>query len=448
MSGTLSQNRLTLPTSSSAFDLPTSSSPPSIEPDDGLSPFMLHQRRRPSLLNPKLGHLSLEKRHHSPLSSSFKLRSSRRRKSTSNGEDSESDRDSNKMWISDRSASTSSESSRNATPPQQPESNLSTATATGALFGLGSKPVGDTVSVRPSTPPRTSNNSGFDSMDVVPRRRLSLPIKFPRVLSLLSESRPEENELKSEAQFQRLLASVAGNPLTPKTPRAPSDRGKYPEEAGDDEEIAVQSDDDDELCEGSVFNYNATTEAINISRRGTPAQSINGDEMYLWGPVSPVGSSYMDVDPVFSFGSPNVTPSSGPSSWRYTPPSTSSAVRSNKRKHDDRYDPYPAAKRRAVSPSMSTYLRGSPRISIPVAIPISVPNSSSTSPVVTQMSFTHPNFAFSRPVIGSPGMSSPTLRASVGLLASPILRPLPRARREGDEREVENAGEGLGGISL
>ena len=172
------------------------------------------------------------------------------------------------------------------------------------------------------------------------------------MLSLLSESRPEENELKSEAQFQRLVASVAGNPLTPKTPRAPSDRGKYPEEAGDEEEIAAQSDDDDELCEGSVFDYNATTEAINISRRGTPAQSINGDEMYSWGPGSPVGSSYMDVDPVnllprpsicaytnpfydfqvFSFGSPNVTPNSGPSSWRYTPPSTSSAVRSNKRK--------------------------------------------------------------------------------------------------------------------
>ena len=172
------------------------------------------------------------------------------------------------------------------------------------------------------------------------------------MLSLLSESRPEENEVKSEAQFQRLLASYTGNPLTPKTPRAPSDRGRYPEEAGDDEVAAAQSDDDDELCEGSVFDYNATTEAISISRRGTPAQSINGEDMYSWNPGSPVGSSYMDVDPVsilfplilcayiypflppqvFSFGSPIATPNSGPSSWRYTPPSTSSAVRSNKRK--------------------------------------------------------------------------------------------------------------------
>jgi len=170
MSGALSHNRLPLPTSTSAFDLPTSSSPSSIDPDDGLSPFMLYQRRRPSLLNPKLGHLSLEKNHHSPLSSSFKLRSSRRRKSTSNGEDSESDRDSNKMWISDRSASTSSESSRNATPPQQPESTLGAATES------GSNPVGDMVGGRPSTPPRTSNNSGFDGMEIVPRRRLSLPV--------------------------------------------------------------------------------------------------------------------------------------------------------------------------------------------------------------------------------------------------------------------------------
>ena len=177
MSGALSHNRPPLPTSTSAFDLPTSPTLSALNPDDGLSPFML-QRRRPSLLNPKLGHLSLEKRHHSPLSSSFKLRSSRRRKSTSNGEDSESDRDSNKMWISDRSTSTSSESSRNATPPQQPESTLATATVTEASFGLGSKPVGDMVGARPSTPPRTCSNSTFDSMDVVPRRRLSLPVRL------------------------------------------------------------------------------------------------------------------------------------------------------------------------------------------------------------------------------------------------------------------------------
>ena len=187
MSGALSHNRPPLPTSTSAFDLPTSPSPSSSHPDDGLSPFMLHQRR-PSLLNPKLGHLSLEKPHHSPLSSSFKLRSSRRRKSTSNGEDSESDR----MWTSDRSASTSSESSRNVTPPQQPESNLTAATATAASFGLGSKPVGDMVGARPSTPPRTSSNSGYDNMEIVPRRRLSLPVRLHFRLYAIPPDSPRE----------------------------------------------------------------------------------------------------------------------------------------------------------------------------------------------------------------------------------------------------------------
>ena len=131
-------------------------------------------------------------------------------------------------------------------------------------------------------------------------------------------------------------------------------------------------------------------------------------------------------------------PNSGPASWRYTPPSTSSAVRSNKRKRayttpfsfnvdlsfrntylgfidDDRYDPYPAAKRRAVSPSISTYLRGSPRISIPVAIPILVPNSSSLSLVITQtQSFAHPRTT--PPVQQKHLLNSSTLIAAMGTL--------------------------------
>lgn len=44
--------------------------------------------------------------------------------------------------------------------------------------------------------------------------------------------------------------------------------------------------------------------------------------------------------------------------------------------------------------------------------------------------------------------SSPTMRATLGL-ASPILRPLMRARREGrEEREVEGAGDAVGSLSL
>jgi len=40
------------------------------------------------------------------------------------------------------------------------------------------------------------------------------------------------------------------------------------------------------------------------------------------------------------------------------------------------------------------------------------------------------------------------MRSSMGL-ASPVMRPVPRARRgEGEEREVEGAGEAVGGLTL
>lgn len=164
-------------------------------------------------------------------------------------------------------------------------------------------------------------------------------------------------------------------------------------------------------------------------------------------------------------------------SWRYTPPPTStSAVRSNKRKStltsclessgqvtdmpklavDDRYDPYPLpAKRRAVSPSVS-YLRdstpslfaprtpnGGGRIQLPhpIAIPV-MPNSGASSPVVTPS-----GLSGSRPMSwgASSVLSSPTLRAQIGL-ASPVLRPMKRRREEG--KEVEGAGEGVYGLTL
>lgn len=164
-------------------------------------------------------------------------------------------------------------------------------------------------------------------------------------------------------------------------------------------------------------------------------------------------------------------------SWRYTPPPTStSAVRSNKRKSqftffhtpggqvtdlaelvvDDRYDPYPLpAKRRAVSPSVS-YLRdstpslfaprtpnGSGRMQLPhpIAIPV-MPNSGASSPVVTPSGLNG-----SRPMSwgAQSVLSSPTLRAQIGL-ASPVLRPMMRRREDG--KEVEGAGEGVNGLSL
>lgn len=114
---------------------------------------------------------------------------------------------------------------------------------------------------------------------------------------------------------------------------------------------------------------------------------------------------------------------------------------------DDRFDPYPT-KRRAVSPSIS-HLRdshsnmGSPRSGrLPIAIPVPVPSSAMSS---AASSPTMAGGQYSRPMNIT---SSPTLRASMGL-ASPILRPLMRARRDDrDDREIDGAGEAVGGLSL
>ena len=165
--------------------------------------------------------------------------------------------------------------------------------------------------------------------------------------------------------------------------------------------------------------------------------------------------------------------------WRYTPPPTTSAVRSNKRKceclcrgqrshshvHktvDDRYDPYPtAAKRRAVSPSIS-YLRdshsslpyprtpnGRPSLPIPLSIPVSSTNSALSSPTIAGYPFS--SYSNPRQVgIGPMSVSSsPILRPTLGL-SSPILRPIPRHRRglDGEERDVEGAGEGVNSLTL
>lgn len=43
--------------------------------------------------------------------------------------------------------------------------------------------------------------------------------------------------------------------------------------------------------------------------------------------------------------------------------------------------------------------------------------------------------------------SSPTIRSSMSL-ASPVIRPVPRARRESEEKEVEGAGEAVNGLTL
>jgi hypothetical protein len=167
-------------------------------------------------------------------------------------------------------------------------------------------------------------------------------------MSLLSEARPEENEVKSEAAFQRLIHSCSELPMQPRTPRAPSDRGRYPEEAiQDDGQREATPSDDSADEDGSQFAFHPTgTEPIQIGKPRTPANSVNGDDQSMSLSESPGPSSMpMDVDMVdtshFRFGSASRTvlnqPYGSPSltnsnHWRYTPPPTSSAVRLNKRK--------------------------------------------------------------------------------------------------------------------
>ncbi|KAF8846182.1 hypothetical protein BDN67DRAFT_891078 [Paxillus ammoniavirescens] len=280
-------------------------------------------------------------------------------------------------------------------------------------------------------------------------------LKPPRILNLLAESRPEENEVKSEAAFQRLIASCSDLPIQPRTPRAPSDRGRYPEEVCDEEvqREDTPSDDDDDDVEG-IFAFDPQSD-MSTTKPCTPAHSMNGDDPSMSIMGSPMTVA-MDVDAPLA--SPSITSTPASVQWRYTPPPTTSAVRSNKRKFDDRYDPYPtAAKRRAVSPSIS-YLRdlsyprtpsGRPSLPIPLSIPVPAASSATSSPTVSGYQFS--SYSTSRQVgMGSMSVSSsPILRPTLGL-ASPILRPIPRHRRgmDGEERDIEGAGEGVNSLTL
>jgi hypothetical protein len=108
---------------------------------------------------------------------------------------------------------------------------------------------------------------------------------------------------------------------------------------------------------------------------------------------------------------------------------------------DERFDPYPASKRRAVSPalalaSLSPIYIPRPR-AVPVPLPGSLPGSVASSPTV----------AHRHTGVGIAG--SPTLRASVAL-ASPIARPIRLSGRNFEEglREVNGAGDGVSGLTL
>ncbi|KAJ7446419.1 hypothetical protein B0H11DRAFT_2162301 [Mycena galericulata] len=418
-------SRHPLPTSSTDFNLPSSTSAPTALAGSYLddSNILLQRFRRPSLLATKA---LPEGRLHSPLATSFKSHGRRASYSASSLDESDT------LW-SDISPPSSSE---NPTPPLPAPDNIDDP-----------RP-----SMPPLTPPRRSLSRGADLAETrLKGRRLSFPLKQPRILNLLAESRPVENEVQSEAAFQRLLAS--GVEL-PRTPRTVADRGRYPEEAGHEEfqrEDTPSDDGDDDSTYPPLYPLPTGTEPINIR---TPAGSVNGDDMCISESPSLSG---MDVD-VVSLPSPSGSPSMSSissmsiSHWRSTPPPTTSAVRSNKRKFDERFDPYQnASKRRAVSPSLS-YLRDShpsspksrsnPRLPISIPImPASAASSTTSSPTVgVSTAF----ISISRP---GNGISSPTMRASIGL-ASPILRPIPRRRGDGEEREIEGAGEGVGGLTL
>ena len=148
-----------------------------------------------------------------------------------------------------------------------------------------------------------------------------LQLKQPRILKLLAETtKPEDDEVKSEAAFQRLIHSVSE---IPRTPRPLIDRGRYPEEAGHEEDThreGTPSDDEVEL-DDTPFAFNApnATQPISIRGRqggmitpsgsaansvaGSVAGSVNGDDQLMC--MSEASSSYnggastpMDVDMV------------------------------------------------------------------------------------------------------------------------------------------------------
>ncbi|KZT30736.1 hypothetical protein NEOLEDRAFT_1159854 [Neolentinus lepideus HHB14362 ss-1] len=425
-------SRPSLPSSCSDFDLPSSSTH---SPNGDISPIML-RLRRPSLLAPKSYYP--EGRLHSPLADSSIIPMSR--KGSQNGtSEAESESDRERIWTD---SSTSSENVTPSLPSVRSESESGTD---------NDNVMKTNSSRRLSTPPRAVDVPELSKG--LHLRRLPFPLKQPRILSLQAEPKPEENEVKSEAQFQRLLASCSVNPAQPKTPRGTSDSGRYPEEAGD-EEAQREDTPSDDGDEDPTFAYAPPlSEPLSFSKPVTPAHSVNGDEMWMDSP-----GVAMDVDS--QIGSPSI--SSSLSQWRYTPPPTTSAVRTNKRKLEDRFDPYPtSAKRRAVSPSIS-HLRDHPLLLSPILggsrtsgtpsrtpmpIPISIPNSS-TSSLASSPTISQPIAMPRSNALGSASIaSSPTMRSSMAL-SSPIMRAMSRRRGEEDRREVEGAGEGVGGLRL
>jgi len=106
------------------------------------------------------------------------------------------------------------------------------------------------------------------------------------------------------------VASVSELPAAPRTPRTFADRGRYPEEAGQEENTREDSpsDDDGPEVEESTLPLStfppSGTQPINIMKPRTPAGgtagNINGDDagMSISETSSSFGAIAMDVDGV------------------------------------------------------------------------------------------------------------------------------------------------------
>jgi hypothetical protein len=84
--------------------------------------------------------------------------------------------------------------------------------------------------------------------------------------------------------------------MQPRTPRSICDRGRYPEEAGQEESQREETPSDDGDEDDSTFSYfPSSSEPMNIPKTVTPANSVSGDDMSI--SESPV-VGVMDVDMV------------------------------------------------------------------------------------------------------------------------------------------------------
>ncbi|KAG9090846.1 hypothetical protein FRC07_012004, partial [Ceratobasidium sp. 392] len=208
--------------------------------------------------------------------------------------------------------------------------------------GSGTPPQMLLDSSRPRSPSTPPSRPG-----ILHRRTHSAgtPFKLPRLLSIQSElANPADSELKSEASFQRLLASNADLPSalvrTPHPRRR--DRGRFPEVYLDEDDQPVESDDDDDDIVAGPTASGGSNEAL--AGPASLRDEFTMDDI-LDSPAR------MDVD-MGSYGSPPVLGSLfSMKGWRQTPPPTVAPSRIGKRKLDERYEPYPQKRARGISPS-------------------------------------------------------------------------------------------------